>query len=176
MSINNNATSAKYNVKLPIGSTVEVLQNDNSEMNPCFAETVLRIEILDVGPDCEIQIYGRIRSSDMWHYISTVKGAVTGLADISTYDYLRYFCSNADGVGTLTASGFFLTNQSATNSYLKSIDKKLDVVWDAILTTFPSSIQDLFTYTLNEETVQTVLVTYQDNTKKQIVTVNKTSY
>lgn len=173
MTISNKNSAAKYNVKLSIPGEVAVLDNDNSELQPCFAETVLRVEVVGVGENNEIQIYGRIRSSDLWHYISTVKGAVTGLADIATYDYIRYFCSVSDGVGELTASGFFLTNQATTNSYLKSIDQKLEVVWDSIITTFPAANQDLFTYTLNGSPVQTVTVTYQDSTKKQIVLVDK---
>lgn len=172
--ISNRGTAAKYNVKVPVIGQVAVLEKDRSEDLSCFAETVLRVEVTGVGVNNEIQIYGRIRSSDLWHYISTVKGAVTGLADISTYDYVRYFCSVPDGQGELTASGFFLTNQSTANGYLKSIDEKLDVFWDTITTTFPTANQDLFTYSFEGVGVQTVLVTYQDTTKKQIVSVNKT--
>jgi hypothetical protein len=48
-----------------------------------------------------------------------------------------------------------------------------DAEWDAITTTFPSSTSELYTYTLSGDTVQTVLVTYQDTTKQQIISVQK---
>lgn len=48
------------------------------------------------------------------------------------------------------------------------------VEWDEITTTFPQNTQDLFTYKLNSVTVQTILVTYADSSKKTIVQVQKT--
>ena len=174
--ISNRGTAAKYNVKVPVIGQVAVLEKDRSEDLSCFAETVLRVEVTGVGVNNEIQIYGRIRSSDLWHYISTVKGAVTGLAHISTYDYVRYFCSVPDGQGELTASGFFLTNQSTTNNFLKSIDEKLEVNWDRFEATFPNDTQDLFTYKKDTTVIQTVLVTYQDNTNKIIVNIDRARY
>lgn len=106
MSLNNKGAEAKYNVKLSIDGSTGVLFNGDSENIPCHIETQLRVEVSDVGATNEIQIYGRIRSSNLWHYIATITGPVTGIADISTYDFLRYFHTVADGVGTLTASGF----------------------------------------------------------------------
>jgi len=174
MSLNNKAAESKYNISLPLNGSTGVLGNDSSESIPCHVETQLRIEITGVGPTNQIQIYGKIRSSNMWHYIATVTGAVTGIADISTYDFIRYLSTVSDGEGKLTASGFIFTDQSTTNSLLRSIDNKFEIAWDTISTTFPSTNQDLFTYLLSGISVQTVLVTYLDSTKKQIVTVNKT--
>lgn len=48
------------------------------------------------------------------------------------------------------------------------------LAWDEIATTFPSDTTELFTYKNNTVPVQTVLVTYQDNTKKVIVSLQKT--
>lgn len=48
------------------------------------------------------------------------------------------------------------------------------VEWDEIVTTFPQVHQDLFTYKLNSVSVQTILVTYSDNQKKNIVLIQKT--
>lgn len=48
------------------------------------------------------------------------------------------------------------------------------VEWDEIVTTFPTDIQDLFTYKLNSITVQTVLVTYDSASKKTILQIQKT--
>ena len=110
MSLNNRAAESKYNVKIPITGSTGILSYGSSEETPCHVETQLRVEVTGVGPTNEIQIYGRIRSSSMWHYIATVTGAVTGIADISTYDYIRYFQTVVDGTGELVASGFIFSN------------------------------------------------------------------
>jgi hypothetical protein len=48
------------------------------------------------------------------------------------------------------------------------------VVWDAINTTFPSDTSELYSYTLNSVLVQTILVHYQNTSKKIIVNIEKT--
>jgi len=50
------------------------------------------------------------------------------------------------------------------------------VEWDEISTTFPSSNQELYTYKKNSNTVQTVLVTYQNDSKKIIVHMQRVRY
>lgn len=50
------------------------------------------------------------------------------------------------------------------------------VEWDEVITTFPSANQDLFTYKKNSVVVQTVLVTYQNDTKKVIVYMQKEKF
>jgi hypothetical protein len=129
MSLNNKASEAKYNVKLSLDGSIGVIENNNSEEIPCHVETQLRIEISGVGPTNEIQIYGRIRSSNLWHYIATVTGPVTGIADISTYDFIRYFQTVADATGELVASGFIFsnTNSSKLNTiYTYKYDTSVD--------------------------------------------------
>ena len=139
MALNNTASEAKYNVSLNIDGSLGVLVNASSESIPCHVETQLRIEVTGVGPTNEIQVYGRIRNSELWHYIATVTGAVTGLADISTYDFIRYFHTVADGTGKLSASGFIFSsggggsgsgdasaaNQVIGNNYLSTINTTL---------------------------------------------------
>jgi len=49
-----------------------------------------------------------------------------------------------------------------------------EVSWDEISTTFPEENKELYTYKNNSVAVQEVLVTYVDNTKKQIVSIQKT--
>jgi hypothetical protein len=51
-----------------------------------------------------------------------------------------------------------------------------EVLWDEIATTFPSDISELYVYKYNAQTVQDVIVTYADPTKKLIVSVQKTRY
>lgn len=62
--------------------------------------------------------------------------------------------------------GCFEKNQTADTS----------VAWDSINTTFPSDTSELYSYSLNSVLVQTVLVHYQDSTKKIIVNVEKTRF
>lgn len=125
MALNNTASEAKYNVSLNIDGSLGVLVNASSESIPCHVETQLRIEVTGVGPTNEIQVYGRIRNSELWHYIATVTGAVTGLADISTYDFIRYFHTVADGAGKLSASGFIFSSGGGGGDYLASINTSL---------------------------------------------------
>ena len=49
-----------------------------------------------------------------------------------------------------------------------------EVIWDEIITTFPDTVTELFTYNFQGNPVQTVTVLYQDNTKKVVLSVNKT--
>jgi hypothetical protein len=51
-----------------------------------------------------------------------------------------------------------------------------DVLWDEIITTLPSNIEELYTYKLNSNLIQEVLVTYADASKRLIVSVQKTRY
>lgn len=48
------------------------------------------------------------------------------------------------------------------------------VIWDEIQTTFPSESSELYSYKLNGNLVQTMLVTYQDSTKRIILNVERT--
>lgn len=50
------------------------------------------------------------------------------------------------------------------------------VDWDEITTTFPTDAQELFTYKKESNIVQTVLVTYENNSKKTIVAISKTRF
>jgi hypothetical protein len=48
------------------------------------------------------------------------------------------------------------------------------VDWDEIVTTFPSEIEELYTYRKSAVTIQVVLVQYETASKKNIVYINKT--
>jgi hypothetical protein len=50
------------------------------------------------------------------------------------------------------------------------------VDWDEIVTTYPDTTSDLFTYKKNNISVQTVLVTYEDSTKSKIIGLRKTRF
>lgn len=47
------------------------------------------------------------------------------------------------------------------------------ISWDSILVSFPQLDQEVYTYSLNLVTVQTVTVTYTDSTKKFIQSIIK---
>lgn len=50
------------------------------------------------------------------------------------------------------------------------------VVWDEMITNFPTPTTDLYTYKKNGEVVQTILVTYQSSSKKVISNLKKTRF
>lgn len=50
------------------------------------------------------------------------------------------------------------------------------VQWDEIITTFPTSITELFTYKYQTVTVQTVTVTYESAAKKTVISVVKVRF
>lgn len=50
----------------------------------------------------------------------------------------------------------------------------LDVIWDSMITTFPSLVSELYTYRFNGTIVQTVLVTYTTAQKSVISSIQKT--
>jgi hypothetical protein len=84
---------------------------------------------------------------------------------------------NSDQVGANLVG----SNNSKISSTQLSLGKEaLDVFpadkvnWDEITTTFPTTSSELYTYKKNTITVQTILVTYQDSTKKVIISLNKT--
>lgn len=52
----------------------------------------------------------------------------------------------------------------------------LDVVWDSMVTTFPSLTSELYTYSFNSTTVQTVLVEYTTTQKNVISSIQKTRF
>lgn len=75
----------------------------------------------------------------------------------------------------------YLTKNSAdyisfmNNEFQQIIYKKNNNPdWDTINITFPSDTTELHTYLSNGVTVQYVLTTYENNSKKQIVKVEKT--
>lgn len=59
----------------------------------------------------------------------------------------------------------------------ENVKKQADQVnWDELITTFPASNAELYTYKLNGNIVRTVTVIYEDSTKKTILSIQKTSY
>lgn len=62
--------------------------------------------------------------------------------------------------------GSFEKNQAATTN----------AIWNSITTTFPSTTSELYTYKLDTTVVQTILVHYENSTKKVIINVEKTRF
>jgi len=84
---------------------------------------------------------------------------------------------NSDQVGAnlIGSSGTKLTSTS-TDGGKEALDVAIvnNVEWDEISTTFPNSNAELYTYKKNSTPVQTVLVTYENATKKTILSLVKT--
>lgn len=61
-------------------------------------------------------------------------------------------------------------------SFEKNQSLDTAVIWDEIQTTFPSTTTELYSYKLNGTLVQTMLVYYQDSTKRIISNVERTRF
>lgn len=107
--INSAGTESKYGLKLTIPNSIGIVGSVDGES--VFAETKVRLEILNVGPTFTMDVEGQVKNSPNWYPITTITGAITGTLDISTYDRIRYNVTNADGAGVLLASGFILNSQ-----------------------------------------------------------------
>ena len=107
--INSAGTESKYGLKLTIPNSTGIVGSSDGES--VFAETKVRLEILNVGPTFTMDVEGQVKNSPNWYPITTITGAITGTLDISTYDRIRYNVTNADGSGVLLASGFILNAQ-----------------------------------------------------------------
>lgn len=104
--INSQGTESKYGLKISIPNSTGIIGSTDGES--VFAETKIRLEIIDVGPTFVLDVEGQVKNSPNWYVITSITGAVTGTLDISTYDRIRYRVTTADGTGTLLSSGFIL--------------------------------------------------------------------
>jgi len=119
--LNNRGVEAKYNVTFTLNGSTGIV--DGYDGTSCAVETILRFEVVDVGPGNIIDVQARIRSSKNWYSIATITGAVTGTLDVSTYDFIRYVVTTASGTGYISASGYILNNPGAsllTNTQLRA--------------------------------------------------------
>jgi hypothetical protein len=84
---------------------------------------------------------------------------------------------NSDQVGAnlVGSSGAKVTSTSLDGGK-EALDVAIvnNIEWDEISTTFPNSNVELYTYKKNAVPVQTVLVTYENATKKTILSLVKT--
>lgn len=75
----------------------------------------------------------------------------------------------------------FRAGSNDKSSISVSVDAPLNIEpagvdWDEIVTTFPASNQELFTYKKSAVTVQTVLVTYENSSKNQIISMTRVRF
>jgi hypothetical protein len=81
---------------------------------------------------------------------------------------------NSDQVGAnvIGSSGNKVTSSSFGGGK-EALDVALvnNIDWDEISTTFPSNKSELYTYKKNSISVQTVLVTYENSSKKTITSL-----
>ena len=185
--INNKGAEAKYNISMVLDGTTG--QKNGLNGQSCHVETVLRFEVTGVGVTNTIDVEVRLRNSPNWYVIATIPGAVSGTLDISTYDFIRFNVTTADGAGTMYASGYVLNNPgsgggggSATaanqvtgNNSLASIDLKTpgsllsNIKYDDIQATYPTPTTELYKYYLATVLQATVELTYATSTKNDLV-------
>jgi hypothetical protein len=70
----------------------------------------------------------------------------------------------------------FESYRDTPRGFAKSVVNVSEVIWNKIETTFPTSTQDLYSYFYDTTLVMTILVTYANTSKKDIVTVLKTRF
>lgn len=103
--LNSSGTESKHCASIALTGATGVI---GSEEFPIFAETKLRVQLVSVGATNALQVQGRIKTSSVWTTLKTIVGATEDIIDISTYDFVRYSVSVADGTGMMYSSGFFL--------------------------------------------------------------------
>lgn len=83
-----------------------------------------------------------------------------------------------ENVEALETVGAFDEIQSVfLESIEENVKKQADQSnWDELVTTFPASNVELYTYKLNGNIIRTVSVIYEDSAKKVILSIQKTSY
>lgn len=175
--LNSAGTESKYGLKLTIPNSAGIIGSIEGES--VFAETTLRLEIINVGGTFVLDVEGQLKNSPNWYPISTITGAVTGTLDISTYDRVRYNVITPDGTGLLVASAFMLNSSSSgggataanqvigNNRTSTSLLSGLD--FDDVQTTFPSAVIENYEYFLATVSQANVEVTYTDATKKNVL-------
>ena len=190
--INSAGTESKYGLKLTIPNSTGVVGSSDGES--VFAETKVRLEVLNVGPTFTMDVEGQVKNSPNWYPITTITGAITGTLDISTYDRIRYNVTTSDGVGVLVSSGFMLNvssggggggggdasaaNQVAGNATLTQINNKTpgsllaNKVYDNIQMAYTATT-DVFSYYNGATLTATTTITYTDNTKAIITRVQR---
>lgn len=95
------------------------------------------------------------------------------LKDLHYNQYSATFETSPMNIG-VTIADQQLTSTAVYDKQALDVNIADKVIWDSIETTFPDVYTDLFTYKKDGEAVQTVRVSYADDTKKVILLVEKT--
>jgi hypothetical protein len=80
------------------------------------------------------------------------------------------------GSAFVDADGNLITSTTVGDKQALDVMVAGQIVWDEILTTFPSETSELYTYKKDSNILQTVLVQYANTNKKIILSLTKTSY
>lgn len=102
--LNNQGSSSKFSAIVALPGTVGV-KGDEFEV---FIENRVRFqsEGSSVGGSNVVACEGKIRGSSTWTSLATATGSASAVADVSTYDYIRFNVTTANGTGNIIASGF----------------------------------------------------------------------
>jgi hypothetical protein len=132
--LNNQSAEAKFNCTVILDGTTGV---KGLLEYGVFVESQARVDVIGVGGSNVLSVQARIRNTETWVSIKTITGAISDTVDISTYDYIRFNVTTANGIGSANASGFITNlasggggggataaNQVIGNASLSSIDSK----------------------------------------------------
>jgi len=142
----------KFHRKYTLDGSTGVLGDQNSVNNGynVYGETTLRVVPKSVGPTNVIDIQAKLESDADFTVIGTVTGTTADTFDISTYDYIQFNVTTADGTGEVIASGFF--NQVGTlGGELLATFKTIQT--DAGTSPVASSTSDTLTITSSDASV-----------------------
>lgn len=100
--LNNQGSEAKH-------AGIVVLDNTLGVKGPEFAvyiENRVRFQCEGVGVASVVACEGRIRGASTWVSLATATSTASAVADVSTYDFIRFNVTTIGGSGTCISSGF----------------------------------------------------------------------
>jgi hypothetical protein len=100
--LNNQGSGSKHGSTITLDGTTGIKGSEYE----VFIESRVRFEALGVGGTNTVICQGRIRGSTLYTTLATATGLVSAVADVSTYDYIRFSVGVASGSGTIISSGF----------------------------------------------------------------------
>jgi hypothetical protein len=100
--LNNQGSESKHAGIVDLNATTGV----KGEEYKVFIENRVRFQCEGVGGTNVVACEGRIRGASLWTSLATCTGSASAVADCSTYDFIRFNVTTADGSGKCISSGF----------------------------------------------------------------------
>jgi hypothetical protein len=102
--INNQGSESKHNATIALDGATGV----KSSEFPVFVESRVRFQCEGVGGTNVVACEGRIKGATLWTSLATCTGLASAVADVSTYDYIRFNVTTSDGSGGYCISSGFI--------------------------------------------------------------------